>query len=81
MTPQELIAHFRTQSGAAKALGCAQSTVAEWCSDGAIPEARQYQVELATKGRLKADRPALRAAAGAKKAAATAATAATAERA
>ncbi len=60
MSPQELITHFRTQAAAAKALGCAQSTVAEWCSDGAIPEGRQYQIELATAGALVADKPALR---------------------
>lgn len=64
MTPQELITHYRTQSGAAMALGCAQSTVAEWCADGAIPEGRQYQIELATGGALIADKPAFR---GAKK--------------
>ena len=60
MSPQELITHFRTQAAAAKALGCAQSTVAEWCSDGTIPEGRQYQIELATAGALVADKPALR---------------------
>lgn len=60
MSPQELITHFGTQAAAAKALGCAQSTVAEWCSDGAIPEGRQYQIELATAGALVADKPALR---------------------
>lgn len=60
MSPQELITHFSTQAAAAKALGCAQSTVAEWCSDGAIPEGRQYQIELATAGALVADKPALR---------------------
>ena len=52
MSPQELITHFSTQAAAAKALGCAQSTVAEWCSDGTIPEGRQYQIELATAGAL-----------------------------
>lgn len=60
MTPQQLIEHFHTQSNAAKALGCAQSTVAEWCAEGVIPEGRQYQIELATGGKLVADKPALR---------------------
>lgn len=61
MSPKELIAHYRSQSAAAAALGCAQSTVAEWVAAGSIPDGRQYQAELATRGRLKADRPALRA--------------------
>lgn len=60
MTPQELVVHFNTQVGAARALGCAQSTVAEWCAEGAIPEGRQYQIELATNGKLVADKPARR---------------------
>lgn len=60
MTPIELISHFGTQTSAAKALGCAQSTVAEWCTDGVIPEGRQYQIELATRGALTADKPAFR---------------------
>lgn len=60
MTPAELITFFRTQAASARALGCAQSTIAEWVSAGAIPESRQYQVQLATRGQLKADQPALR---------------------
>lgn len=60
MSPQELVTHYGTQSAAAKALGCGQSTVAEWCSDGVIPEGRQYQIELATGGALVADKPAFR---------------------
>lgn len=60
MSPQELLAHYGTQAAAAKALGCAQSTVAEWCTDGSIPEGRQYQIELATNRILVADKPAFR---------------------
>lgn len=62
MTPTELITYFETQAAAARALGCAQSTLSEWVTDGCIPEGRQYQIELATKGALIADKPALRAA-------------------
>uniref|UniRef100_A0A6M3LZR9 Putative transcriptional regulator n=2 Tax=viral metagenome TaxID=1070528 RepID=A0A6M3LZR9_9ZZZZ len=64
MSPSELVTYFGTQAATAEALGCAQSTVAEWCSDGCIPEGRQYQIELATGGALIADKPAFR---GAKK--------------
>lgn len=60
MKPQDAIKHFRTQARLAKALGLAQSTVAEWVSNDEIPMPRQYQIELATAGNLKADVPALR---------------------
>jgi DNA-binding transcriptional regulator YdaS (Cro superfamily) len=63
MTPQDLLSHFKTQSAIAKALGCAQSSVSEWFDAGRIPEGRQYQIELATDGALRASRPALRASA------------------
>lgn len=57
MTKEQAIDYFRTTGALAAALGCAQSTVSEWKD---IPEGRQYQIELATKGKLKADLPALR---------------------
>jgi len=59
MTKQEAVAYFGSLTGLAKALGCSLSTSGEW--DKAIPMGRQYQIELATKGKLKADKPALRA--------------------
>jgi len=60
MTPQQAITHFGTQTKLARSLGLAQSTVAEWSTNQEIPIARQYQIELATNGSLKADLPALR---------------------
>lgn len=60
MKPIDLISFFRTATGVARALGCAPSTVAEWVASDQVPEGRQYQAELATNGRLKADQPALR---------------------
>jgi DNA-binding transcriptional regulator YdaS (Cro superfamily) len=60
MTPQQAIAHFGTQAKLARSLGLAQSTVAEWSTNLEIPIARQYQIELATLGALRADIPALR---------------------
>ena len=60
MTPKELIEFFGGQAATARAVGCAQSSVAEWVVNGAVPEGRQYQVELATKGQLRASKPALR---------------------
>lgn len=60
MTPKDAINFFHGASRLARALGCGPSTVGAWDADGEIPEARQYQIELATGGRLKADLPALR---------------------
>lgn len=60
MTPHDAIHHFKTQTRLAAALGMSQSSVAEWVSNGYIPLPRQYQIELATDGALKADKPALR---------------------
>lgn len=60
MSPKQLIEFFGTQAKAARALGLSQPTVAGWIVAGEIPEARQYQVEIATNGALRADRPALR---------------------
>ncbi|UBB15454.1 Cro/CI family transcriptional regulator [Comamonas odontotermitis] len=60
MSPKQLISFFQTQAAAARALGCAQSTIAEWVAAGSVPDGRQYQAQLATNGQLRADRPALR---------------------
>ena len=61
MTPQEVVEFFGTQVAAATALGIKQSSISEWVVKGEIPETRQYQIELATAGALRADLPALRA--------------------
>lgn len=60
MTPQDLLNHYHTQAEIARVAGCNQPSVAEWFSDGKVPEGRQYQFELATNGKLKADKPANR---------------------
>jgi DNA-binding transcriptional regulator YdaS (Cro superfamily) len=60
MKPQDAITYFGTQTKLAHALGMSQSSIAEWVANDAIPEARQYQIELATCRALLADLPALR---------------------
>ena len=61
MKPAEVLPLFRhSQSSLARALGCAPQRVCEWVDKGFIPEGRQYQIELITKGRVKAELPALR---------------------
>jgi DNA-binding transcriptional regulator YdaS (Cro superfamily) len=58
MNYEQSIEYFGTESEMARALGVKPPSVSEW--KRGIPETRQYQIELATKGKLKADRPALR---------------------
>lgn len=60
MTPQDLLTHFGTQAEIARVLGCKQPSVCEWFDNGVVPEGRQYQIEIATSGALKADKPANR---------------------
>jgi len=61
MTPQQVLKYFGTQAEIARVLGCKQPSVAEWfLPDGKVPEGRQYQLEIATGGALKAEKPANR---------------------
>jgi len=52
MTFADVLAHYKTQSAAARALGIAQASVAEWAKAG-VPILRQYQIEVLSKGSLK----------------------------
>ena len=54
MTFDQLIEHFGTQQKTADALGVKQPTVCGW-QDNGIPLGRQYQIQLLTAGRLKAE--------------------------
>lgn len=58
MTLDDAIRFFGSKTRLSSALGVALPTVYEW--EREIPEGRQYQIELATGGALKADKPALR---------------------
>jgi DNA-binding transcriptional regulator YdaS (Cro superfamily) len=60
MNPKQVIDFFGTQTNTAKSLGIAQSSVAGWVQAGEVPMDRQYQIELASDGQLRADLPALR---------------------
>lgn len=60
MSPKQVIEFFGTQVATAEALGLAQSSVSGWVDAGEVPEVRQYQIELATNGQLRADLPANR---------------------
>lgn len=60
MKPEQAIEHFGSKAQLALVLGASLPTIYDWVNAGEIPEARQYQIELATGGALKADKPALR---------------------
>lgn len=60
MSPQQALEYFGTKAEIARVLGITAPSVVEWFDAGVIPEGRQYQLELATGGALKADRPANR---------------------
>lgn len=55
MQINQVLEHFgESQTKVAKALGIAQSNVARWVKSGKVPYLRQCELQLATKGRLKA---------------------------
>jgi hypothetical protein len=57
MTRKDIIKFFGSQAEAARRLGCKPQTIIEWELTG-VPEGRQYQIELATGGKLRASKPA-----------------------
>lgn len=58
MKPNDALHHFGSVSAIASVCGCEQPSVSEWFSRGKIPDGRQYQIQIATNGALKADLPA-----------------------
>ncbi len=58
MTPNDILEFFGTKSEIARALGIEVPSICEWFDKGKVPETRQYQIELATNGQLRASRPA-----------------------
>ena len=60
MSPKQVTEHFGGIPQTATALGVGLSTIYDWIKDGEVPEGRQYQIELATNGALRAGKPALR---------------------
>ncbi|HQR22432.1 MAG TPA: Cro/CI family transcriptional regulator [Burkholderiaceae bacterium] len=60
MTPSEALEHFHTKAEIARVLGITPPSVSEWFDAGEIPEGRQYQLEIASGGLLRADLPANR---------------------
>lgn len=52
MTKSQAIKHFGSVSALAKALGTTYEAVRQWEEE--IPELRQYQIEVVSRGALKA---------------------------
>lgn len=60
MSPKQVIDFFGGIPRVADALGLKAPSIYDWVEAGEVPEARQYQIEMATGGALRADKPALR---------------------
>lgn len=58
MSPQQVLDEFKSKSEIARVVGVTPASVQEWFEDGEVPEGRQYQLHVATSGRLQADKPA-----------------------
>lgn len=58
MTPNDLLEYYGTKAEIARAIGVKQPSITEWFNGGEVPEDRQYQIELATNGALRASKPA-----------------------
>lgn len=56
MDMNDLRKHFGTQAAAAAAIGKSKQVVSAWNRNG-IPLGRQYEIQVLTGGRLRADGP------------------------
>lgn len=54
MTLEETISHYGSIKKMADSLGVSRQTIYLWKTKGQIPFSRQAQIELQTKGKLKA---------------------------
>lgn len=61
MKARELVDFFGGVTATAAAMGVKPPSVSEWLANDEVPDLRQYQAEIATDGRLTADKPAHRA--------------------
>lgn len=48
MKPAEAIAHFKTQTAAAKSLGITQPSISNWVKRGEIPLIQQLRIQMLT---------------------------------
>ena len=55
MTPDELIAVYKTETKAATALGLTKECINKWKHQGYIPNWSQWAIQAKSKGKLKAE--------------------------
>ena len=55
MDLEKVIEYFGGTDETCEALGVTKGAISQWRQDG-IPELRQFQIEVLTKGKFKADR-------------------------
>ena len=55
MNMQDLISHFGSQTAVARALGTSVQVVSAWKTKNRIPLGRQYEIQILTAGKLRAD--------------------------
>lgn len=58
MTPNEAIEFYGSQHKLAAALRISQPAIAKWVRFGQIPPVRQYQIQVISRGKLRADKDA-----------------------
>lgn len=58
MTLDQAVEHFGSRAALARAVGVSPQAVQQWGETGRIPRGRQFQIEVITRGELKADRKA-----------------------
>ena len=61
MTPKDIIDFFGgNQADAARQLNCTRAIVSYWEKQGCVPVSTQLKIEVATRGKLKADKSLIR---------------------
>lgn len=53
MTPEDVLAYYRSQYNFRKCTGMAQCSLGNWIRWGRVPEGSQYKLERLTNGDLK----------------------------
>lgn len=55
MDYEKVVEHFGSPAALARALGIKRQAISQW--EGQIPLTRQYQIQVITKGKFKAQEP------------------------
>jgi len=55
MKIEDVIAYFKGHACTARALDTTPQNISGWIADGEIPRCRQYEIQVKSKGELKAE--------------------------